>query len=250
MARRAADVALALAVVAGATPDDPVSTGPSFSEPAGLGPDLRGVRIGVPTNWFTEDIDPHVMAQFESALDVMVSLGATRHAVHVDHAELGAIVSWTITVAEFASMREADLDRLESVTQSAGQRAIGGLALGAFDYLKALRSRHLIQQGFERAFNEVDVIVTPGAPSIAPRFGVPVDWAFAGGDIAWLERIARNFLIGNVAGVPALVCPAGFVEGMPVGLQVIAPPHADDRCLRVAAAFQSATDHHLQLPNL
>jgi aspartyl-tRNA(Asn)/glutamyl-tRNA(Gln) amidotransferase subunit A len=248
MARSADDLARLLAVVSGATPDDPVASGPAFAYPMGATADLRGVRVGVPTNWFTSECDPAVSAVFEAALSTLESLGATRHDVSVDHAETAGIISWTITVAEFASMREADLDRLESITPSAAERAIGGLGLGSFDYLKALRARHLVQRGLDRAFADVDVILTPATPSVAPRFGVPVDWAFAGGDIAWLDRIARNFLIANITGVPALVCPAGFADGMPVGIQVLAPPRADGRCLRIGAAFQSVTDHHTLVP--
>jgi aspartyl-tRNA(Asn)/glutamyl-tRNA(Gln) amidotransferase subunit A len=108
-----------------------------------------------------------------------------------------------------------------------------------------MRTRRLIQQDFDAAFAAADVIVTPATPSAAPD----VTTFFDDGDRLWLDKVARNFLMFNVTGMPALVLPSGFDDGLPVAIQIAARPHRDELCLRVGHAFQLATDHHLRRPS-
>jgi aspartyl-tRNA(Asn)/glutamyl-tRNA(Gln) amidotransferase subunit A len=250
MARTVEDLARVLTVVAGRSPADPSSCDRPFTRSDSVAAaDLRGLRVGIPTTWFLDDCDPDVARVFEEAVGVLTALGAERRNVVIERASLAGIVAWTITVAEFAAVQEGDLDRLDTLTPSSAERIVAGRALGASDYLRALRARHLLQRALGSVFESVDVIVTPATPTLAPRFGPQIDAIFAKGDAAWLERIARNLLIANVTGIPALVLPAGFIEGLPVGLQVLAAPFDEAQCLRVGEAFQSVTDHHRVLPH-
>jgi aspartyl-tRNA(Asn)/glutamyl-tRNA(Gln) amidotransferase subunit A len=112
-----------------------------------------------------------------------------------------------------------------------------------------LRARHLVQLDFESAFDRVDAIVSPGATTPAPRIRPVPDPIFEGGDLAWLEGLARNFLVYNLTGLPALVAPSGFsADGLPLSVQIAAPPLREDTCLRLAHVLQQATDHHLRQP--
>jgi aspartyl-tRNA(Asn)/glutamyl-tRNA(Gln) amidotransferase subunit A len=206
------------------------------------------LRVGIPTTWFLDDCDPAVAKVFDGAVEVLAALGAERRNVVIERASLAGIVAWTITVAEFASVWEGDLDRLDTLTPSSAERIVAGRALGASDYLRALRARHLLQRALGSVFESVDVIVTPATPTAAPACGPALDAIFAKGDAAWLERIARNLLIANVTGIPALVIPAGFIDGLPVGLQILAAPFDEAQCLRVGEAYQAMTVHHRALP--
>jgi aspartyl-tRNA(Asn)/glutamyl-tRNA(Gln) amidotransferase subunit A len=249
MARTVEDLARVLAVLAGRSPADPSSCDRSFvRSDVGATADLRGLRVGIPTTWFLDECDPDVARIFDEAIDVLAALGAARRSVVVERASLAGIVAWTITVAEFAAAREGDLDRLDALTPTTVERIVAGRALGASDYLRALRARHLLQRALGSAFESVDVIVTPATPTSAPRLGPPLDAMFAKGDAAWLERIARNLLIANVTGIPALVLPAGFIDGLPIGLQVLAAPFGEAQCLRVGKAYQAVTEHHRVTP--
>lgn len=249
MARSVEDLVHVLAVLAGRSPADPTSSDHPFvcSDPDAT-TDLRGLRVGIPTTWFLDDCDPDVAKVFAGAVEVLAALGAGRRQVVIERASLAGIVAWTITVAEFAAVREGDRDRLDAFTPATAERIVAGRALGASDYLRALRARHLLQLALASVFESVDVIVTPATPTLAPRFGPEIDAIFARGDAGWLERIARNLLIANVTGIPALVIPAGFIDGLPVGLQILAAPFGEAQCLRVGEAYQAVTNHHRVLP--
>jgi aspartyl-tRNA(Asn)/glutamyl-tRNA(Gln) amidotransferase subunit A len=93
--------------------------------------------------------------------------------------------------------------------------------------------RASIIRQLDEVFRRVDAIVTPATPTVAPQVAPTADPLFDGGDEVWLERIARNFLIANVAGIPALVVPVAISAGLPVGAQVLAAPGAEEACLKV-----------------
>lgn len=246
MARSVSDVALMLAVMAGPNSRDPDSSDRSIPEyPGGRLDSLRGIRIGVPDGWLASGCTRGVIDARDEALKVLEGLGAEIKPVVVPNAELACTIAWVITVVEFAAHHNERLDRVEDFTPMAAQRLVAGARTSAVDYLKALRSRDLVQRGFERVFADVDVIMTPGTPSAAPT---TADF-FDDGDRLWLDKVARNFLPFNVTGMPALVVPTGFDEGLPVSAQVVAPPHADALCLRVGAALQLATSHHESRPS-
>lgn len=240
MARSVDDLALAFAVMAGVGNGEAAKLGRSAGSAAGV----EGLRLGVPDGWLTEGCSEAVLTAWDAALDALVQLGASRVAVQVPHAELAGTLAWLITVVEFAVHHEHRLDRIGDFTPSAGYRLVAGSLAKAGDYLKALRARELIRREIDAVFEQVDVMVTPATPSAAP---VPADF-FDDGDRLWLDRVARNFLLGNLIGIPALVVPAGFDQGLPVAIQIIGRVGDDAACLQVGAALQRVGDHHLALP--
>jgi aspartyl-tRNA(Asn)/glutamyl-tRNA(Gln) amidotransferase subunit A len=242
MARAAEDLALALAVLAGRQPPAPAGAPAPGAHP------LAGTRVGIARGWLEEGADDGVLAARDAAADVVRELGASCHDVALPRAELAGVVAWTITVAEFAAAREAERHLVERFTPSAAARLAAGSALSARDYLRAVRARHILQRDLASALAGADVLLTPATPTPAPRIAPDPDPLFAGGDSAWLHRIARTFLLANVTGAPAVVVPAGEVGGLPVGVQLLAPPHGEAAALRVAAAFQAHTDHHRRAP--
>lgn len=246
MARSVDDLVLAMAVLAGSSPCDSYSSDrPVPDYRSNVAPPIEGLRVGVPDGWLSEGCSDAVLAARDAALDVMVGMGAQVVPVTAPNAELACTVSWLITVAEFASHHSDRLDDLDSFSPSAAHRLAAGAAMSAVDYLKAIRAQPRIQHDFDDVFAKADVIITPATPTAAP---IPAEF-FNDGDRLWLDRVARNFLPFNVAGLPALVIPAGFDDMVPVAIQIVAPPHADALCLRVGSKFQQATDHHVSSPN-
>jgi aspartyl-tRNA(Asn)/glutamyl-tRNA(Gln) amidotransferase subunit A len=118
------------------------------------------------------------------------------------------------------------------------------LSAGYYDayYLKAQRCRRLITEDFRRAFETVDVLVGPTAPEVAFRLGEKTD------DPVKMYLSDINTIAVNLAGLPGLSLPAGFVDGLPVGMQLIGPHFSEGRLLNVAHQFQRETDWHRQLP--
>jgi len=251
MARTVDDLALMLEVMAGPSSTDPAASEVPVDEYANTqAKGLEGLRIGVVSGWFTQGCSDAVMTSFNSMLEALENLGAKLVEIDLPHAELAGTIAWVITVAEFASMHEGHLDRLDEFTPSAAERLAAGSNISALDYLRALRARSLVQEDFEKVFNSVDVIVSPGTPTTAPRIAPPMDSFFDDGDVVWLEKIARNIIIHNTAGTPAMVIPAGFENGLPTSIQIAASPFSERLCIQVGSALQRVTDHHLVLPPL
>ncbi len=248
MARTAEDVARMLAVMAGAAARDPGSARRPVPDLAGLGTDVGGLRIGVPRQWFLEGCDDAVLDAHQAALRVLERAGARVLDVDVPHAHLAGTIAWVITVAEFAALHDVEPGELDDFTPAAANRLVAGSVLGAGDYLRALRARSLVQHDFELLWDRVDAIASPATPTAAVRLRPELDPIFTHGDEAWLVAIARNLLVHNVTGMPALVMPSGWRDGLPLGIQIVAPPFAEATCLRIAAAHQAATDHHLRVP--
>jgi len=251
MARTVDDIALLLTVMAGYSTTDPAVSNRPVDNYAGEyadGDGIHGLRIGIAQGWFVDGCSEGVLKAFAEAIRVLEGLGAELIEVELPHAALAGTIAWVITVAEFASLHEEHFDRLDEFTPSAAERLAAGATISALDYLRAMRARSLIQQDLEKAFRFVDVIVSPATPTTAPRIVPPTDSFFEDGDRLWLEKIARNFLIHNVAGTAALVVPTAFDNGLPTSIQIAAPPFSELICIRVGAALQGVTDYHLDLP--
>jgi aspartyl-tRNA(Asn)/glutamyl-tRNA(Gln) amidotransferase subunit A len=224
MARTIEDVVRMLAVMAG---------GP-------VGGDAPGPqRIGRPREWFFEWGSPEVLQAADDALARLARLGFTVHDVSVPTAPRAGMAAWTITVREFAALHAARPELFDRMTPSSVRRIEAGSALSEAEHDDALATRGQVRRELAGAFATVDAIVTPATPTQAPCVAPP-DPRFEGGDEVWLERIARCFLIANVAGIPALVLPVAAHEGLPIGVQILAPPGGDGTCLQVGAALESA----------
>jgi aspartyl-tRNA(Asn)/glutamyl-tRNA(Gln) amidotransferase subunit A len=231
MARSAVDVGLALDVLAG-SPLGAIDGG------------CAGLRVGVPQRWFREGTDADVLAAADDALAVLVGLGATRIEVEVPEPELGGIAAWAITVAEFAEVNTDWRDHVADYTTAAAERLVAGSALSAGDYLRARRVRSDLRARCTRLFDDVDVLLTPATPTAAPRIVPPLHPMFEDGDRMWLDHVARDLILFNLLGLPAIVVPAGRSDdGRPLAVQVVGPALGDRAVLTVAAAFQAATAH-------
>ena len=234
MARTVEDLGLVLGVIAGGCDLDPYASTRPAPGYGRLAESIQGTRVGVVDGWLAEDRSPGVTAAVSGALERLEQLGCTVELVPFPHAELAGTIAWVITVVEFAAHHVSNMHRIGEFTPSAACRLAAGARTSAFDYLRALRARSLVQGDLDEVFQQVDVLVTAATPTSAPD---PATF-FDDGDRLWLDKVARTFLPFNVTGQPALVVPAGMDEGRPTAIQLVAPPHADALCLRVGRALQ------------
>jgi aspartyl-tRNA(Asn)/glutamyl-tRNA(Gln) amidotransferase subunit A len=273
--RSAADVARLFTVIAGHDPLDattldipvpPIDLANGFSSDSRP---LKGLRIGVPQEYFIAGIQPEVESQVRQAISVMEGLGAQIQAVNLPHTEYALPVYYLIAPAE-ASANLARYDGIrygprlpademwEVFRQTRGQRfgaevkrriMLGTYALSAgyYDayYGQAQKVRTLIKQDFETAFEAVDMIAAPVAPTTAFRLGEHSDDPLA----MYLEDVFT--LPANLAGVPGLAFPVGFDDhGLPVGIQLMGRHYQEEPLFQAAHAYQGATDWHQRAPNL
>ena len=234
MARTVADLGLVLGVIAGGCDADPYASDRPVPDYGRLAESIQGTRVGVVDGWLAEDRSPGVTAAVSGALERLEQLGCTVELVPFPHAELAGTIAWVITVVEFAAHHVSNMHRIGEFTPSAACRLAAGARTSAFDYLKALRARSMVQGDLDSVFERVDVLVTAATPTTAPD---PATF-FDDGDRLWLDKVARTFLPFNLTGQPALVMPVGSDEGRPAAVQVVAPPHADALCLQIGAALQ------------
>lgn len=247
MARDVADLALALAVMAGADGLDPAMPPQvplAFPEPS-----LRGMRIGVPRPWFQDRVDTAVLAAYEDALGVMAEQGATVVPLELEGVDLIHDESWLVFYSELASQQEENAARPELFDAGTRARLACGFVPSGADYLRSLRRRGAAQRLFHEAMDAagVDVLVVPGPGAVAPRLDdllMHVD-----GEPFNMHRvIPRNSRVFDYTGMPALMVPAGTSGGLPVGLQVVGRLWDDGRVLAAGHAFQRATAHHRAVP--
>ncbi|MBQ0746210.1 MAG: Asp-tRNA(Asn)/Glu-tRNA(Gln) amidotransferase subunit GatA [Marinobacter sp.] len=268
MARTAEDNALMLNVMAGFDPKDSTCVDRAVPDyTATLNEPLKGLRIGLPKEYFSDQLNPAMEQQVRNAVKEYEKLGATVKEVSLPHAKLAIAAYYVIAPAEasanlsrFDGVRYGyrcenpqDLNDLYTRTRAEGfggevkRRILVGtyaLSAGYFDayYLKAQKVRRLIQQDFINAFKEADVLMSPVSPSPAFVQGEKINDPVT----MYLEDI---FTIAvNLAGVPAMSVPAGFVDGLPVGLQIIGNYFEEARLLNAAHQFQQVTDWHQKLP--
>ena len=236
MARTVDDLGLVLGAIAGGCGADPYASTRPAPDYTRLAESIDGMRIGVPDGWLAEGCSPGVTTALEGAASRLEQLGAHVTTVSVPHAELAGTIAWLITVVEFSAHHDGNMRRIGEFTPSAACRLAAGARASAFDYLKALRARTLVQADLDAVFDRVEVLVTAATPTSAPD---PATF-FDDGDRLWLDKVARTFLPFNVTGQPALVVPVGLDEGRPAAIQIVAPHHADALCLQVGAALQRA----------
>jgi aspartyl-tRNA(Asn)/glutamyl-tRNA(Gln) amidotransferase subunit A len=268
MARSAEDCALLLSAMAGHDPRDSTSADrPVEDFAASLDRDLAGLRIGVPREYFGDGLDDAVGTAIRAALDAYVAQGATLVDISLPNTSLAIAAYYVIAPAEASTnlarydgvryghrcKDPADLQDLYTRSREEGfgnevqRRILVGtyvLSSGYYDayYKRAQQVRRLIAQDFAAAFADVDVIAGPTTPGVAFALGAKTDDPTA----MYLEDIYT--LAVNLAGLPALSHPAGFVDGLPVGLQLIGRSFDEARLLAVAHRFQQVTDWHQRRP--
>ncbi|CCQ92520.1 glutamyl-tRNA(Gln) amidotransferase (subunit A) [[Clostridium] ultunense Esp] len=262
------DAAYVLQVIAGHDPQDSTSAKVEIPDYlSALTGEIRGLKVGLPKEYLGEGIDHEVRQRVYEAVKVLEGMGAEVMEVRLPHTEY-AVATYYILASSEASSNLARFDGVRygvrvdgenlidmyKKTRSAGfgdevkRRIMLGtysLSSGYYDayYLKAQKVRTLIKRDFEEAFQRVDVIVSPTAPTTAFPIGEKVDDPLT----MYLNDILT--IPVNLAGIPAVSVPAGFhSNGLPVGLQIMGKPFAEATILNAAYAYEQHTDHHLKRP--
>jgi aspartyl-tRNA(Asn)/glutamyl-tRNA(Gln) amidotransferase subunit A len=254
------DIASVLAVVAGRDPQD--STSVSLPVPdytAELNRPVRGLRIGIPREYFGEGMDPEVRQKVEAGIRLLESLGCRRVEVQMPHTDY-AIASYYIVATAEASSNLARYDGVRYGPRFPGEnlldmykktrgRGFGpevkrrimlgtyALSSGYYEayYLKAQKARTLIARDFTEALQRVDAILTPTSPCPAFRLGERTE------DPLQMYLADIYTVTGSLAGVPGISVPCGKTqEGLPVGLQIFGPHFSEARVLQIAHAFEQA----------
>ena len=251
MTRSVADCALMLQAIAGPDPTDPGSADvpvPDFSEHLQAG--VRGLRVGVPNDYFFDVVEPDVDRSVREAIRVLESLGARVDEVRLPHALHAQVAGNVIMSTEAAAWHGSWLrERADDYGADVLARIRGGQLIRAVDYLASQQMRTLIQDDFRQAFQDADVVVAPTVPLVAPPIGRTLE---PGGPLNLAPRsIANRATVPcNLTGMPAISIPCGFSGGLPVGLQIMGPAFSEPLVLRVAAAYESATPWRSTVPPL
>ncbi|MFM0818914.1 Asp-tRNA(Asn)/Glu-tRNA(Gln) amidotransferase subunit GatA [Streptococcus suis] len=232
-----------------------------------IGQDIKGMKIALPKEYMGEGINPQVKETILKAAKHLESLGAIIEEVSLPHSKYGVAVYYIIASSEASSnlqrfdgirygFRAEDATNLEEIyvktrSQGFGEEVKRRIMLGTFSlssgyydayFKKAGQVRTLIIQDFEKVFADYDLILGPTAPTVA--FGLDT----LNHDPVAMYLADLLTIPVNLAGLPGLSIPAGFVEGLPVGLQLIGPKYSEETIYQVAAAFEATTDYHKQQP--
>jgi len=270
LAKDVRDAALLLQAIAGHDPRDSTSATravPNYGD--ALNGDIKGLRIGVPKEYFVSAMQPEVDRQVRQAICQLANHGAIIEDISLPHTEYAVAVYYIVATAEASSnlarydgMRfghRADARDLSETYRFSRDQGFGAevkrrimlgtyvLSAGYYDayYLKAQRVRRLIKEDFDHVFQQCDVIVTPTAPTTAFRIGEKTQDPLQ----MYLSDIYTISI--NLAGLPAISLPCGFDDaGMPIGLQIIGSHFDEATVLRVAHTYEQATDWHKKKPAL
>jgi aspartyl-tRNA(Asn)/glutamyl-tRNA(Gln) amidotransferase subunit A len=245
LTRQVRDCALVLNTIAGCDRLDPACVDvPVPDYTAGLDEGIAGLRIGVPINYFFDHVRDDVAAAVRHAIGVLQDLGAQVREVTVPYADAVVAAEFGILLPEASAYHQEWLrDKADLYDPDVRLFLEVGEFVLATDYIKALRVRTLIQQGWAVMFDDIDVLVTPCTPLAAPMVGTA--------DIVWPDGMAEMIVAalprltvpGNVTGLPALSMPVGFDgAGLPLGMQVMGRPFDETTVLRVGQAYETASD--------
>jgi aspartyl-tRNA(Asn)/glutamyl-tRNA(Gln) amidotransferase subunit A len=254
LARTALDCATILNVIAGADPKDPTcATEPVPDYVRMLDGDVKGLRIGVPMNYFFDDIDAEVAAAFAAAMEVLQARGADVVPVTIPH--MDAIATYGAVV----SRCEAATIHAQWMRNCPGQYAVhlsgrlyGGYGIPAANYLEALERRGPILMAIgAEVFNKCDVFATPTLRAKVPTLlATDIDAGTPGAIVAF-NNLSINTRPINYMGLPSVSVPCGFdSNGLPIGLQIQGRPFAEGRVLKAADAYQRDTRWHSLKPRL
>ena len=264
------DAATVLNTIAGHDPHD--STSIPFDVPdytAALGKEIKGLKIGIPKEYFVEGVQPEVRDAVNAAISVFENLGASVSETSLPTSSHAMAVYYIIAPSEASAnlarydgvkygYSAADTSRMWDALDKTRQDGFGpevkrrimlgtyALSTGYYDayYLKAQKVRTLIRREFDQAFDKFDAIVTPTTPTVAFKLGEktsdPVQM--------YLNDIFTQ--PANIAGIPAISVPCGVADGLPIGLQIMTNHMAEDTLLQLAYAYEQATEWHLKHPHI
>jgi len=265
------DAAIAMNIIAGHDSKDSTSADipvPDYTE--NLEEKIAGMKIGVPKEYFKEGIDAEVNSAVKTALDQLQNLGAEIVDISLPHTDYAIATYYIVATAEASSnlarydgihygARAKDTPSLAEVYKKSRREGFGNevirriilgtyvLSSGYYDayYLKALKVRTLIKQDFDKAFEKVDAIVTPTSPTTAFKIGEKSDDPLQ----MYLSDIFTVSV--NLAGLPGISIPCGFSKtNLPIGMQLLAKPFAEETLLKIANAYQKITDFHTKRPEV
>jgi aspartyl-tRNA(Asn)/glutamyl-tRNA(Gln) amidotransferase subunit A len=270
LAKNVEDCALMLAAIAGHDPADSTSVNrhvPRYAE--ALTGDIKGVRLGIPKEYFVQGMQPDVEQAVRAAVRLLERNGAVIEEISLPHTEYAIAVYYLVATAEASSnlarydgmrygyrARGKDLTETYMLSREEGfgpevkRRIMLGtyaLSAGYYDayYIKAQQVRALIKKDFDEAFERCDAIVTPTAPTTAFKIGEKIQDPLQ----MYLSDIYTISI--NLAGLPALSLPCGFdSDGLPIGMQIIGKHFAESTILGIAYAYEQSTEWHKRKPSL
>jgi aspartyl-tRNA(Asn)/glutamyl-tRNA(Gln) amidotransferase subunit A len=265
------DCALVMNAIASYDPRDSTSVPhpvPDYTQQ--LIPDIKRIKIGIPKEYFVEGMQNQVRAALEAAIDKLRELGAEIDwEVSLPHTKYALAVYYILAPSEASAnlarydgvkygFSERDASNVIETTERTRQFGFGlevkrrimlgtyALSAGYYDayYLKAQKVRTLIKQEFDQAFEKYDALVTPTSPIVPFKLGEKLEDPMQ----MYLSDICT--LPINIAGIPAISIPAGFAGNLPIGMQIIGKPFSEEILLRIAFAYEQATDWHKRKPPL
>ena len=271
LSKDALDAALVMNVIAGHDTADSTSAAeavPDYTK--GLTKDLKGMKIGIPKEYFVKGMQPAVDSVMKEAIRELEKLGAkvdwdvslpqTSHALAVYY--IIAPSEASANLARYDGSKYGfsykDTDSMWEGMEKTKQFGFGpevkrrimlgtyALSSGFYDayYLKAQKVRTLIRREFDAAFEKYDALVTPTSPTVPFKIGERADDPLQ----MYLSDVCT--LPVNIAGVPGISIPAGFAQGLPIGMQIIGKPFAEETLLKISFAYQQVTDWHKQTAKL
>ena len=252
LARSAQDCALLLGLMAGPDPEDPTaSDAPVQDYMAAAREPVRGVRIGVPSTFYVDDLDAEVARILDGTIAVLKREGAEIIPVELpDQRQLTAACQIVLAVEAAAFHKRWLIERPQDYGAQVLMRLQNGLAIPGVSYLEAMRWRAQALAAHVAATAGVDAIIAPVAPVAAPTIAES-DVGNSAGAEGVIQRLTRFTRPINYLGLPSLAIPAGFTDGgLPVGMQLIGRSFDEATLLRIGAAFQRATDFHERVPKL
>ena len=265
------DCALVMNGIAGYDPRDSTSVPypvPDYTQQ--LIPDIKGLRIGIPREYFVEGMQNEVRAALEAAIDKLRELGAEIDwEISLPHTKYALAVYYILAPSEASAnlarydgvkynFSKRDANNVIETTEKTRQFGFGtevkrrimlgtyALSAGYYDayYLKAQKVRTLIKQEFDQAFEKYDALVTPTSPIVPFKLGEKLEDPMQ----MYLSDVCT--LPINIAGIPAISIPAGFADNLPIGMQIMGKPFDEGTLLRIAFAYEQATDWHKRKPKI
>ncbi len=264
------DCALVMNAISGHDPKDSTSVPepvPDYTK--SLVADLKGIRLGVPREYFVDGMQPEVATAIRAAIKKLEMLGATIGDASLPHTRHSLAVYYIIAPSEASAnlarydgvkygFAYKETDNMWEAMEKTREFGFGpevkrrimlgtyALSAGYYDayYLKAQKVRTIIRREFDQAFEKYDALITPTSPTVPFKIGEKTDDPIQ----MYLSDVCT--LPINIAGVPAISIPAGFVDGLPVGLQIIGKPFSEQTILRVAYAYEQASGWWQKTPVL
>ncbi|TMJ60001.1 MAG: amidase [Alphaproteobacteria bacterium] len=250
LARSAEDCALLLGLMAGADPEDPTTfAGPVPDYAAATRQPIKGLRIGVPSAFYVDDLDAEVAGILDETIAVFRREGADIVQVELpDQRQLTAACQLVLAVEAAAFHKRWLIERPQDYGPQVLMRLQNGLAIPGVSYLEAMRWRGSALAAHNAAVAGLDAVIAPVAPVAAPTI-VESDIGNSPDAEAVIQRLTRFTRAINYLGVPSLAIPAGSTRrGLPVGMQLIGRSFDEAMLLRIGAAFQRATAFHERVP--